>query len=276
MLISVKAGRFQKYITFFRMRFIGGLQYRAAALAGVVTQFAWGSLELLVYRALYEMSPEAFPMSIKELSAYIWLRQALLTLFMPWYYDNDIFASIRDGSIAYELSRPVNIYYMWFIRAMAGRLSRMILRCLPIVVVAVFVPEPYGLRLPKDVFCALCFLVTAFVGLVVVVAFSMLIYISAFYTVSTDGLRYLFSPVIEFMAGSLIPIPFMPEGVKRIVEILPFASMQDIPLRVYSGNMAGRELLIKAGLQLFWAVALIIIGRLWVHFAIKRVVVQGG
>ena len=34
----------KKYISFFKIRFSMGLQYRTAALAGVVTQFAWGSV----------------------------------------------------------------------------------------------------------------------------------------------------------------------------------------------------------------------------------------
>ena len=31
----------KKYLSFFRIRFIAGLQYRAAAWAGIATQFAW-------------------------------------------------------------------------------------------------------------------------------------------------------------------------------------------------------------------------------------------
>ena len=39
----------KKYLSFFRMRFLMGLQYRAAAAAGVITQFTWGFMELLVF-----------------------------------------------------------------------------------------------------------------------------------------------------------------------------------------------------------------------------------
>ena len=37
------------YGSFFRLRFINGLQYRAAAYAGVATQFAWGFMEILLF-----------------------------------------------------------------------------------------------------------------------------------------------------------------------------------------------------------------------------------
>ena len=37
-----------QYLTLFRLRFLAGLQYRAAALAGIATQFAWGGLLVLL------------------------------------------------------------------------------------------------------------------------------------------------------------------------------------------------------------------------------------
>jgi hypothetical protein len=85
---------YQKYFSFFRMRFIAGLQYRAAALAGIVTQFVWGVMEILMYRAFYQVNPEAFPMTFQELSSYIWLQQSLLALFMTWFLENEIFQTI--------------------------------------------------------------------------------------------------------------------------------------------------------------------------------------
>ena len=34
------------YLSFFRIRFLAGLQYRTAAWAGIATQFAWGGMNL--------------------------------------------------------------------------------------------------------------------------------------------------------------------------------------------------------------------------------------
>ena len=55
-----------------------GLQYRAAAAAGVITQFTWGFMELLVFRAFYQADASAFPMSFEAVVSYIWLQQAFL------------------------------------------------------------------------------------------------------------------------------------------------------------------------------------------------------
>ena len=53
----------KKYLSFFRMRFLMGLQYRAAAAAGVLTQFTWGFMELLVFRAFYKADASALKLS---------------------------------------------------------------------------------------------------------------------------------------------------------------------------------------------------------------------
>lgn len=268
--------KYQKYLSFFRMRFIAGLQYRAAALAGIVTQFAWGALQLLMFRAFYEVNPTAFPMSRAALASYIWLQQALLALFMAWFYENEIFQSIIDGGVSYELCRPADIYDLWFVRSMANRISKAVLRCFPILVVAWFLPKPYNMMLPVSAAAGLWFVITAILAFLNVVAFCMLVYISTFYTYSATGLRLISVSIVEFFAGAVVPLPFLPEGVRKVVELLPFASMQNVPLRIYSGDISGVEVYQKVGLQLFWIIALVWIGKKTTASALKRIVVQGG
>lgn len=154
----------KKYWSFFRIRFLCGLQYRAAALAGIATQFAWGGMNVLLFWAFYNSDPSVFPMGFSQTSCYIWLQQAFMTLLFLWFLDNEIFENIRTGNIAYELARPMDLYNMWFVKNAAARLSRAVLRCLPILCVAAFLPYPYGLALPADPAAFVLFLATLFLG----------------------------------------------------------------------------------------------------------------
>ena len=140
----------RKYLSFFRLRFIMGLQYRAAALAGVSTQFFWGLMEVMIFSAFYKADAAAFPMSLSATISYVWLQQAFLAFFAVWMLEGEIFEAIRKGNLAYELARPVDIYAMWFARSVATRLSRAMLRCFPILLMALLIPAPYGLRLPAS------------------------------------------------------------------------------------------------------------------------------
>lgn len=266
----------KKYLSFFRLRFINGLQYRTAAYAGIATQFAWGAMNLLLFHAFYEADSAAFPMTFPQMASYIWLQQAFLSLFMVWFVDNELFNSVSSGSIAYELTRPADLYSMWFVRTLAGRVSKAVLCCFPILLVAFLLPEPWNLSLPPTVFDGAMFLLTSVFSVIIVVAFTMLVYISAFYTVSPLGVRVIIATLTEFLSGAEIPLPFFPDNIRRILEILPFGAMQNMPLRVYSGQLSGEELLRGIILQIFWCAVLLSFGKLWMNRALKRVVSQGG
>ena len=266
----------KKYVSFFRLRFAMGLQYRAAALAGIVTQFFWGAMNVLMYHAFYESDPAAFPMSLEATVTYVWLQQALLLLFAAWLIEHEIFDDIVSGNVVYELCRPIDIYDMWFARSVANRLSRAAQRCFPILIVAVFLPGTYGMQGPASAVHFILFLLTCILGFLVTVAFFMLVYALTFFTVSPSGLRILVTSVIEFFAGGIIPLPFFPDGLRELMELLPFASMQNVPLRIYSGSMSAVQMRSAIGLQVFWIAALVLLGKALCARAMRRMTLQGG
>lgn len=266
----------KKYLAFFRLRFVMGLQYRAAALAGIATQFVWGFMEIMAMHVFYTENTNDFPMDFTAMASYIWLQQAFLALFAAWMMENEIFNSIINGNITYELCRPVSIYNMWFSRNLANRLSRAVLRCFPIIVIALFLPHPYGLSAPAGLQYFLLFLITLALGLAVTVSFCMLVYVLAFFTISPQGLRILFTCSIELFTGEIIPLPFFPESLQKIMELLPFASMQNVALRIYSGSMDNTHIQKAVILQLAWLVIITLTGKFLCYFAEKKITIQGG
>lgn len=266
----------RKYLTFFKLRFSMGLQYRTAAVAGMITQFFWGFMEIMVFRAFYEASPENFPMAFEAAVSYVWMQQAFLAFYTVWMLNGEIYNTILEGNIAYELCRPINIYDMWYSKEIAGRMARAVLRCFPILLVAVFLPKPFRLLPPASLTHFVLYLISLILGLGVTVAFCVLIYISSFFTISPGGLCMLFTSLAEFFSGAIIPLPFFPEKIRYVMELLPFASMQNVALRVYSGSMSDEEMIRAIALQVFWLVMLTVGGRILCNMAERRVTIQGG
>jgi len=262
------------YIALFRIRFINGLQYRAAALAGLSSQFAWGFMEILAFSAFYRANPAAFPMEFSHLVSYIWIRQAFLALFMPWGVGGDAVESIVSGNIAYDLARPLGMYGRWFFETAADRISRAALRCMPVLLIAFLLPPPFRMTLPPSLSQCLLFAASVPLGLCVMTAYCILDYMSAFYTMS----RYnaIFVVAVDFFAGGYIPLPFFPEPIRRVVELTPFAAMQNMPLRIYSGDIAGPDAVKGIVLQVFWFAVLLVVGKALMRRSLKRVVTQGG
>lgn len=264
------------YLAVFRLRLINGFQYRIAALAGVATQFFWGFILIMVYEAFYSGTQQAQPISLGQLVSYIWLQQAFLVFVMLWFRDWEIFNLITSGNIGYELCRPCGLYGLWYARLLAQRFSGALLRCLPILLVAFFLPEPYRLQLPHDTVSFCLFVLTLALGLQVTVSISMLVYISVFKTMSPTGSLLMVGVVGEFMAGSVIPVPLMPQWLQHLAYILPFRYASDLPFRVYSGNIGLGEAFTGILVQIIWIAALVIAGKLAMSKILKHVVIQGG
>ena len=266
----------KKYWSFFRMKLMAGLQYRSAALAGMSTQFVWGAMEILLYRAFWLEHPERFPMGMEALSSYIWLQQAFLTLFALWSWEFDILESVKTGAVSYELLRPADTYGMWMARSVGSRLSRAALRMVPVILVSSLIPAPWGLRLPASPAAFGLFLLSSVLMVLVVCAYSLLVYALTFYLTDPNGIMVLSVAAADLLGGAVVPLPFLPEGFRRFAELTPFASMQNVPLRIFSGDIPLAEAPAVMGLQLFWIVVLISAGFLLTRKGLRRAVILGG
>jgi ABC-2 type transport system permease protein len=264
------------YYSLFKMRLLKGLQYRIAALAGVCTQFFFGFMFIMIFEAFYAGSTVQQDISLRQLIQVTWLQQSFLIFIVLWLRDNELLNLITSGNIAYELCRPTDLYGFWYAKLIAQRLSGALLRCFPIIIIAALLPYPYKFSLPPSIFTFLLFSITLILGLILVVAISMLLYISVFYTMNATGSLLIFGVFGEFLSGLVIPVPLMPEFLKKIVYVLPFRYTSDLPFRIYAGNIESKEALISIGIQLFWIFTLIAVGKFWMGKALKRIVIQGG
>lgn len=266
----------RKYLSIFRICFSGSIQYRAAAIGGAVTQFFWGAMTLLLYRAFYRANTAAFPMAFSQLSTYIWLQQGLLSLFMIWFWDAEILDSIQSGAVAYELARPMDIYNMWFTKIVSRRMARAVLRIIPIVLVTVWLPYDYRLAMPVSAINFAAFAVSTLFGLMIVASVGLLIYVASFYMISSMGLRFLMVALFGFLSGEVIPLAFFPDALRTFARLLPFAQVQEVPLRIYNGQLMGGDVIASMAMQLIWLVILVVAGKVAMRHALKRTVIQGG
>ncbi len=263
------------YLSMFKLRLISGLQYRAAAFGGLVTQFFWGAMFIFICEAFYKSgAPNA--MAWKDLVSLIWLQQAFLSIMMLYDWDGELFGMITQGNISYELCRPIEIYNIWYIKLFSKRLASATLRCSPIILIGFLMPYNYRLSLPQSPISFLLFIITLFLGLALIVSISMLIYISVFKTMSPIGSMSFIGLVGEFFSGMTIPVPFMPQWLQNICYALPFRWCVDLPLRVYSGNIQTYEALTGIFVQLLWIVLLVGLGSFSMKRVVRTTVVQGG
>ena len=256
------------------------LQYRAAALAGLWTQVFFGFVLLMIYEAFYRSTTARQPMTFAEIVSYVWLGQALLGM-LPWNADAEIRAMVRSGAVAYELCRPVDLYALWYVRALALRTAPTILRAIPMCVFAAVILPAIGLgewKLagPPTTASALAFGATLLCTLLLGCALTTLINISLLWTVSGEGAVILLTSLATFLSGMIVPLPLFPGWAQWIVQALPFAGLVDLPFRVFTGHIPANGVLSVLQHQILWTIALVLVGRWLLARGMRRVVVQGG
>lgn len=264
------------YLSIFRVQFVSSLQYRAVVLGAILKGFLYAFMEILAYAALYRSGKFAFPMAFSQTVSYVWVQETFLVLFAVVFGDREIYSAIAEGSIAYDLVRPVSLYGRWFSQSAANRLAFTVVNCLPLMLVALLIPEPYRASLPSGVGQSFLFLASAALAFGVVVSFAMLMYVSLFYTISQRGVRIIVTALTTFLSGGVVPLPFFPAPVLAVVRLLPFAAMQNMPLQIYAGTIAGADAVWGIAFQILWLAALVLLGRRAMRRALQKVIVQGG
>jgi ABC-2 type transport system permease protein len=268
------------YVAIVSARFRMLLQYRAAALGGLWTQLFFGLVFLGVYDAFYRSSTQTPPMSFPQVVSYVWLGQALWSM-LPWNADAEVRAMVRSGDVAFELCRPVDLYSLWYARALAWRTAPTLLRAMPMCLIVAFgLPliglEEWRLAPPASFESGVAFAASIVCTLLLGCALTTLLNISLLWTLNGEGFVLLMTAMVTFFSGMIVPLPLFPDWAQPVLRALPFAGLVDLPFRVFTGHIPPRDVVWVLQHQLLWTAGLVLLGRWLLSRGMRRVVVQGG
>ena len=266
----------KSYLSYFRIRFITNLQYRMDAIAGITTQIFFGLIFIMVYLAFYESGGENLPMNYSELVTYLWLSQAFFALIFPYERDNELLGMIKNGNLAYELIRPQDFYFKWYIKMISKKLVATLLRFGPVIILGIILPYPFHLSGPKSLESFIIFIISLILALLLVTSLSLCMHILTMFMLDEKGPITLYSVVADLFMGAVVPIPFFPGWLQKISSFLPFRYITDFPFRIYSGSIPISEGYNMLILSFIWIIITIFIGHIVSRVALRKAVIQGG
>lgn len=265
------------YLSYFKIKFLNEIQYKIAAIAGILTQFAWGGMYIMLYTAFLKES-NASDYAIPQMCTYIWLQQAFFSLFNIWSIDKDILEECRTGNIAMELVRPINLYSIWHSKTLGKKVALMLVRAIPIIVLCSmpFMGQ-YRLMAPVSVSAFITSIITLLFTVALMLAYIMIMYICIMKTVVSRGLLTTFDIIMQFGSGGLIPIPFMPEAIVKLLKFTPFYYMQNVTFNIYNGYISNpTEIVQIIIIQIIWLAIFTFIGKKMMKNQLSKVIIQGG
>ncbi|HKA91571.1 MAG TPA: ABC-2 family transporter protein [Haliangiales bacterium] len=256
------------------------LQYRGAALGGLATQTFFGLVRIMILDGFYRASATPPSLGFPQAVGYVWLGQATLALF-PWNTDSEIRDQVRKGTVVYELCRPLDLYGLWYARAIAWRSAPTLLRMIPMFAFAAAVLPAlglgdWGLAPPAGVGAGIAWVAATVGALFLSCALTTLAHVGVLATLGADGVPALMATIASLLGGMVIPLPLFPDWAQGLLAALPFSGALDLPARLYVGHIAAADAVWVLAQQLSWTAILVVLGRWLLARQTRRLVVQGG
>lgn len=263
--------RLVSYAAYVRLQAGMGRAYRANYLLQMATVLTQVYLLRVVWIAVYGHRHVMAGVSLPEQIAYssIVTVQAWLMTPSALY---DLSQRIREGTVAMDLLRPIGFLQQVVIGQAGSTLA-----ALPFALVVMPAALLIGRALPPvSALAAVQYVLALLIGWIVTSLLVAVVDMLAFWTMEITGTFVVYQMVSSFLAGTLVPLWFMPSWLHTIAGVLPFEASSYVPLALYLGQSHGTAAWLLLAEQAGWAIAAWALLKLVWSRAIRRVIIQGG
>jgi ABC-2 type transport system permease protein len=248
------------------------ITYRAATVAGLLTNLFFGVLRASVMVALYGQRIDVEGINIQEAITYTGISQAVigfLSLF-SWY---ELMNTVYSGAVASDLLKPIGYYRYWLSHDLGRAAAQFSLRTIPIMLGYAFL---FDITYPDSARQWLALAVAIFLAWLVSFSFRFIVNLASFWVPNATGIARFAFILMWFLSGFMMPLRFFPDWFVTLSSLTPFPYMVNTVVEVYLGLVAGRELIIALFAQLVWAALLMLIGQFILRAGLRRLVILGG
>lgn len=265
----------KKYLTLLRLQALSIIQYRTQVYAGIFTQFIFGLMRIFVMLSLFSSHQQPLPLNSSQVVTYVWMTQMLLTL-IAWRPDPEIGMMIKDGTMAYELVRPMDVSLAWLMRSLARRGFMPLMRGIPLCLITLMLPKPYRFELSLNLHSIYLIPMVLLTTWLLAGVMNAMINILCLYLMTTTGLATMFPIIMMFFSGLILPVPLFPDKLYNIVALSPFIGLMDTPARIIMGALQGESAFNALGVQVFWILVISILNKTLLETRLKSVSINGG
>jgi ABC-2 type transport system permease protein len=262
--------RIEPYLEFAKKAFAREATYRMEVFTNVGSLLGRLYLMKMVWTALYAQNAAPAGVPLHSIITYTTIA-LLMSLVLEIDGTRLIRDRVREGSIATDLMKPINLP-LYFFSDGFGQTALHAILIVPALALALFivhidVPSPLVL---------IAFAFSFALGYIVNFLMNFLMNTIAFWTLETFAIQLIVRWVSDILGGQIVPLIFFPGFLQKIVLALPFAAVYSTPLLIYLGTIPPGAYLASFAGQLAWGATFAILATFVWRGALQRVVVQGG
>lgn len=259
------------YIEFAVKKFRNQTAYRMDCFMGILDTVFTFIVYCSIYKALYgdrtEVNGVTYSMVVTNFIISLGLSNTFSfnEMFLP--------DKINWGEISNEFLKPVSFRLRLLSEHIGEGIFKLIFNFVPSMIFAVFT---VGIVPPSSALNVVLMIISAALGYLILWELSFIVQTWDFWLFSVWGLIVMKNVIVNVLAGSMIPLWFMPEALRKIISFTPFESVYFTPVRLYLGQISGSEMVSCMINQVIWIVILFVIGDFFWKKGTKKLVVQGG
>lgn len=264
-------GRIPFYLSVLKYGLKSKLAYRMGAFlstVGVLIQFLG---RIMVWVALLA-SGVAFDTTLREMITFMVISM-MLSEIVSSSAGRTIARRIRDGSIAIDFVRPIQLKSYLFFSDIGNNLFLALVVYLPVYVV---ISLGFGFLPPASPLHFLAFAITACLGLILQFYYSYILGLASFWLIKNPFISWHFRNVETLFAGLFMPIWMYPGWLAAVTVFLPFRYFTYEPITFYLGRVSVDSFWHVFLIQTMWLCILYVAERLLWSRACRKVIVQGG
>lgn len=259
------------YVEFALKKFQNKMAYRLEFFMGIVNTIITIVVYLCIYKALYAGAAEVDGISFAMVATNFVISLGLSNAFE--YDEMFLQNKVHDGSIANEFLKPVNFIFRLLSENIGEGLFKIVFNFLPAVAVTLLYTR---LCPPKSLLHFVVMILSVGLGYLILWLISFIVQTWSFWLFSVWGIITIKNVFVKILSGTLLPMWFMPQIVRKIITFTPFESIYFTPVQIYLGEVFGMELLSKLMIQIAWIFVLGLIANFFWKCGVKKLVVQGG
>lgn len=259
------------YMAYTRKNFLGRSAYRFDHFMGIFNTCLQIFIFFCIYKALYggweEIDGITFSMVTTNFVLSLGLSEAFSIdeFYLPY--------RIGTGSIGNELLKPLNYKGIMLSEDFGNVLFLLLFHFFPALGIAALTVGVMG---PASFLSFLEFLCSVVLGFFILWTLDFMVQTLSFWIINIWSVVTIKNVFVHVLSGAMFPLWFLPDWMKKIVDVTPFSSIYFTPVQIYLGKIGIREMPGLFFRQLLWIFFLWIAGEILWRLGIRKLVVQGG
>lgn len=252
-----------------RRAFARQTAYGVAAAAGVFTNTFFGFVRAYVLLEVHRYRPDAGQFDATEAVTFVFVTQGLIA-GVSAFGMTELAERVRSGQVAIDLYRPVDLQaYEYAVGA--GRAAYLLLARGVVPVLAGALAFGAALAPPAQIPAAALSIVLA---VAVSLGIWFVVQLTTFWVLDHLGVSMVTVMVGMLLSGLALPLNYFPHPWDGVTRLLPFAATLQLPVEIVVG--AAESPAANLAVQAAWVLALVLLGRLLLRRATRKLVIQGG